>query len=32
MNWIVNIILGLLITLAILVIVQLGVNIHTGVY
>jgi hypothetical protein len=31
-KWIVNIILGLLVTLAILVLIQLGVNIVNGIY
>ena len=31
-KWIVNIILGVLVTLAILVLIQLGVNIVNGIY
>ena len=31
-DWIINIILGLLVTLCILVLIQIGVNFYTGVY
>ena len=31
-NWLINIILGLLVTLCILVLIQIGVNFFTGVY